>query len=90
MSAAFLAATLITTITVLEWLNIVSPRVVGPIILAAEFISCAVQTTLIAVVYDAAPSEGWRFTACALSAETRVALILAVPRLAAWFAVGSH
>lgn len=80
-----LAAVLMTAIVALEWSNVVSGRVVGPVILAAEFMSSVVQTTLNATVADAAPLEGWRYTISALCAEMRVALILALPRVAAWF-----
>jgi hypothetical protein len=81
----FLAAVLMTAIAALEWSNVVSGRVVGPVILAAEFMSSVVQTPLNVTVADAAPLEGWRHTMSALCAEMRVALILALPRVAAWF-----
>jgi hypothetical protein len=81
----FLAAVLMTAIVALEWSNVVSGRVVGPVILAAEFMSSVVQSPLNAAVADATPLEGWRRTISALCAEMRVALILALPRVAAWF-----
>ncbi|KAJ7578046.1 hypothetical protein C8J56DRAFT_970246 [Mycena floridula] len=89
--APIIAAVLVTAIVVLHWTDLVSPTIVGPVILAAEFISSMVQTTLTNAIHDARGGalEGWRFTASALCAETRIALILAVPRLAAWFAVGN-
>jgi hypothetical protein len=81
----FLAAVFMTVIIILEWCNVVSAVVVGPVILVAEFISSVVQTTLSAAVDDAVPLEGWRHTVGALCSETRIALILAIPRLVAWF-----
>jgi hypothetical protein len=86
---ASLAAVLVIVVVALEWSDIVSPSTIGPVILAAEFMSSVVQTTVSAAIHDAAPPEGWHHTVSALCAETRVAFILAAPRLVAWFQVGA-
>jgi hypothetical protein len=73
------AAVFMIVIIILEWCNVLSAHVVGPVILAAEFISSVVQTTLSTAVNDAVPLEGWRHTVGAVCSETHIALILAIP-----------
>ncbi|KZT28054.1 hypothetical protein NEOLEDRAFT_1176213 [Neolentinus lepideus HHB14362 ss-1] len=85
-----LATVLVICTAVLAEVGPIDRRRLAPAVLAAEFVSCAAQTVIALIIAERTrTSETLYYTFGAMVAELRIPLIVAVPRLAAWFVMGN-